>query len=475
MGIRRRKIMNFGKNSQLISAMAELKDADYSKNPKLGDIYKRLLRGRKQFENVMSKDIQAIMQISSLDLTLKYVTDEMHTISENVAEETGIIHTSAEECSTVAEQVNGQHEELTNTIIRAAEDTDEVYKKIEAGQNELSLIKELSVKTIDESKEMQKDMNVLLNIINHMNEVIAGINSISSQTNLLALNASIEAARAGDAGRGFAVVAEEIRQLAEETQKLTANMGDFVDRIKGASQKSAKSVTTTIESLDIVTEKIGQVWVINSENQQNVSKINDSISSLASVSEEISSSMVEMEAQAVSIKEQCQNLEKDTQSLRSASDKLKTATKPVVTIEGVLSEATKQLGDMTDDAFFRMEYAEFANYMDTAIEAHKAWLKNLANMVSNKEVLPIQLNSKKCGFGHFYYSMTPKTQEINQIWQTVADKHKKLHDYGNDVLKALMSENYTEAKKYCDEAESYSKVLIADLEAMKKIALNKSK
>ena len=467
--------MNFGKNNQLISAMAELKDADYSKNPKLGDIYKRLLRGRKQFENVMSKDIQAIMQISSLDLTLKYVTDEMQTISESVSEETEIIRTSAEECSTVAEQVNGQHEELTNTIIRAAEDTDEVYKKIEAGQNELSLIKELSVKTIDESKEMQKDMDVLLNIINHMNEVIAGINSISSQTNLLALNASIEAARAGDAGRGFAVVAEEIRQLAEETQKLTANMGDFVDRIKGASQKSAKSVTTTIESLDIVTEKIGQVWVINSVNQQNVSKINDSISSLASVSEEISSSMVEMEAQAVSIKEQCQNLEKDTQSLRSASDKLKTATKPVVTIEGVLSEATKQLGDMTDDAFFRMEYAEFANYMDTAIEAHKAWLKNLENMVSNKEVLPIQLNSKKCGFGHFYYSMTPKTPEINQIWQHVADKHKKLHDYGNDVLKALMSENYTEAKKYCDEAESYSKVLIADLEAMKKIALNKSK
>ena len=63
--------MNFGKNNQLISAMSELKDADYSKNPKLGDIYKRLLKGRKQFENVMNKDIQAIMQISSLDLTLK--------------------------------------------------------------------------------------------------------------------------------------------------------------------------------------------------------------------------------------------------------------------------------------------------------------------------------------------------------------------------------------------------------------------
>ena len=60
-------------------------------------------------------------------------------------------------------------------------------------------------------------MNTLLDVVNHMNEVIAGINSISSQTNLLALNASIEAARAGEAGRGFAVVAEEIRKLAEQT------------------------------------------------------------------------------------------------------------------------------------------------------------------------------------------------------------------------------------------------------------------
>ena len=46
-----------------------------------GDIYKRLLKGRKQFENVMSKDIQAILQISSLDLTLNHVTEKMKKIA----------------------------------------------------------------------------------------------------------------------------------------------------------------------------------------------------------------------------------------------------------------------------------------------------------------------------------------------------------------------------------------------------------
>ena len=108
--------MQFGKNNQLINAVAELKDADYSKNPKLGDIYKRLLKSKKQVETVMNKDIEAIMQISSLDLTLNYVVDEMSNISEAAAEGIGIISSAAEECSNVAEQVNHQHEELTNTI-----------------------------------------------------------------------------------------------------------------------------------------------------------------------------------------------------------------------------------------------------------------------------------------------------------------------------------------------------------------------
>ena len=465
--------MKFGQNNQLIDAVAELKDVDYSKNPKLGDIYKRILKSKKQVETVMSQDIQAIMQISSLDLTLNYVVDEITNISDTTAEGIDIIATAAAECSNVAEQVNHQHEELTNTIIKAAEETEEIYKKIEEGQNELSLIKDLSVKTIDESKDMQKDMDELLKIISHMNEVIDSINAISNQTNLLALNASIEAARAGDAGKGFAVVAEEIRHLAEETQSLTANMGDFVNAIKNASQKSATSVSTTIESLDTVTEKIGDVWVINSENQKNISHINESISSLASVSEEISSSMAEMESQAVNIKEQCSALSSCSEQLRSVGGRLKTATKPVAAIEDVLSQSTKQLGTMTDDRFFRMEYEEFAGYMDRAIAAHKAWLDNLANMVEEKQVLPIQLNSAKCGFGHFYYSMTPKTPEINAVWKNVEEKHKKLHGYGNYVIQALMRDDYMEAKKYCNEALEYSKVLISDLEEMKKIALSK--
>ncbi len=461
------------KKSNLINSLAELKDADYSKNPQLGDIYKRLLAGKQRFQVVMDKDIQAIMQISSLDLALNQYTSELFEITDTLTDATSKINTSAAESSSVASQVNVQHEDLTRTIIEAAEDTSEVNKKIEVGQNELSLIKELSATMIEESKEMQKDMDALLDVITQMNEVISGINSISSQTNLLALNASIEAARAGEAGRGFAVVADEIRQLAEETQKMTANMGEFVNRVKNASQKSAESVTSTIDSLGTVTEKIENVWEINDENQKHVARVNDSISSLAAVSEEISSSMVEMENQAVNIKEQCMHLEESTQRLSIVSNRMQEVAKPVHAIEEDLAVASKQLGEMTDDAFFRMEYSEFMKHMDKAIEAHNTWLANLKRMVDERSIFPLQLDSTKCGFGHFYYSMTPKTPEIQAIWVNVADKHKKFHEYGKSVLEAIISNDYASAEKHYNEARDYSKVLIADFEEMKNIAAQK--
>ena len=457
------------KKAELVKSVAVMQPADYSKEPGLGEIYQRLLKGRSQFEEVLADDINAVMKISSLDISLKHHTEHMSDIVNNVANATEVILSAAGESSAVAGEVNEQHEELTNTIIRASEETEEVYKKIEAGQDELTNIKELSSQTVVASKEMQKDMDELLEVINHMNDVIAGINSISSQTNLLALNASIEAARAGEAGRGFAVVADEIRSLAEETQKLTASMGEFVEGIKKASEKSTVSAANTIDALGIVTEKIGHVWELNDENQQHVSRVNESISSLAAVSEEISSSMAVLETQASSIEEQCDQLKDSTSHMRGISTNLAAAISPVGEVEHILDNAAKKMGEMSKDAFFQMEPQEFAKYITKAIDAHKGWLASLKRMVDERTVMPLQLDATRCGFGHFYYAMTPESSDMLPIWMPLGEKHKKFHSFGSDAIKALFAEDYDRASEIYREAEQYSKELISDLEKIKGI------
>ncbi len=446
------------KKTVLMRAVSELKEADYSNEPELHGMYRRLLKGRKQFADIFEKNIKAVMQISSLDLTMQHQTEKIIEISRRVTKATESIFGSGD--SFMSGRANNQHEEMTNTIITVSEESEEVYKKIEDSQTELTAVKELSDQTIEASREMQKDMDHLLEVINRMNEVISGIDSISLETNLLALNASIEAARAGEAGRGFAVVAGQIRGLAEETQKLTASMGDFVEGIKSASQKSVDSARETIDALDIMSEKIGNVWALNDENQRHVSKVSESISSIAAVSQEISSSMTEMENQ----------LRDSTEFMRGVSDELKKAAEPVVEIEKTLDEAVKQMGSMTEDAFFHLENREFAKHVNNAIMAHHNWLSNLRKMIDGREIIPLQLDASKCGFGHFYYAMTPKIPEILPIWNGIGEKHKRFHSYGAGVIRALQDEDFGRAEQVYKEAEAYSGQLIADLEKMRQIA-----
>ena len=444
------------RRTELIKAISELKNADYGKMPELNSIYQRLSNGRAQFEEALENNINAIMQISALDLTLNHLTEEILEISRSVAAATDIIFGGD---TSTSGRANSQHEELTNTIIHASEETDEVYKKIELGQNELTAIKELSTQTIQVSLQMQKDMTELFELIDQMNSMIAGIDSISLQTNLLSLNASIEASRAGEAGRGFAVVADEIRSLAGETQKLTSNMGEFVEGIKNASEKSTESVSNTIKALQTMTEKIGNVWELNDENQNHVSKVNDSISSLAAVSEEISSNMAEMENQ----------LKNNTDFMYNVHNELKSASEPVITIEKTLDESTKIMGKMANDAFFHLERSEFSKYISKAIIAHKKWLENLGNMIAKKAVMPLQLNASKCGFGHFYYAITPNIPEIQSIWNALEAKHKKFHGYCSQAIDALHQGDYIRAEQIYHEAENYSRELISDMDKMLQI------
>jgi methyl-accepting chemotaxis protein len=142
------------------------------------------------------------------------------------------------------------------TVATAAE---EMVSSLQEVERQVVRSNEVATHAAREAEASNAAMASLRTAAEQIGAAVTMISGIAEQTNLLALNATIEAARAGEAGRGFAVVAAEVKELANQTTKVTDEIGGQITAIQTATGQAAEAMAQVARTIATVNEISGSI------------------------------------------------------------------------------------------------------------------------------------------------------------------------------------------------------------------------
>ncbi|MBH3421339.1 methyl-accepting chemotaxis protein [Pseudomonas gessardii] len=256
-----------------------------------------------------------VTQIASAAEQLSAVTEQTSAGVNNQKVETDQVATAMNEMAATVQEVARNAEEASEAAVAADQQAREGDRVVGEA---IAQIERLA----GEVGNSTEAMGHLKRESDKIGSVLDVIKSVAQQTNLLALNAAIEAARAGEAGRGFAVVADEVRSLAQRTQKSTEEIEELIVGLQSGTQQVAtimdnsrsltdssveltrragnalENITRTVSAIQAMNQQIAtaaeQQSAVAEEINRSVLNVRDVSEQTAAASEETAASSTEL-------------------------------------------------------------------------------------------------------------------------------------------------------------------------------------
>ncbi len=309
---------------------------EYLKEMKLSEPLKIDAKFSKEYEelvkavNSFREKILSVVDLSDLMEDTERVTGKIESLSgtvEELMEETDALSQKIVESLTIAEEESKKNIEYSQ---RLQEEIIESSHMIEEAQKGItSLNRDVNIQ-YEKNMEVTEQLHSLSETTAQIKDVLGMISDIADQTNLLALNAAIEAARAGEHGRGFAVVADEVRNLAEKTQKSLGEINITINSIVQSVEDVSSRVRVNAESMQKLVE-------VSESSYEKMSGANEKIVHVNNLSKEDTENSKIIDEEVIKAKEMVEKLndklKEDTEIITQSHKLVETLTGKIHTVK----------------------------------------------------------------------------------------------------------------------------------------------
>ncbi|MEC2137567.1 methyl-accepting chemotaxis protein [Bacillus subtilis] len=322
---------------------------------------------------------QLAKSFNSFTHSLSQIVKQISSSSEQVAASSEELSASAEESKSTSEHISRAMQMAAESNVKqssmtekSAESITELLDSISSVASNTGNIADLSSSMRDKAEIGSKSVNKMLDQMkfidksvdsagNGLQALVAStaeisdisslITTISEQTNLLALNAATEAARAGEQGKGFAVVAEEVRKLADETNKSANHIQSVVATIQNESIE-------TVNNIKVVQENVSSGIVLSQETTGNFNEILNLVEQVTSQIQEVAAATQQLTSGVEVIQHTVHTLAAGTKETSANT-------------EAVAKSSEEQLHSMEEISYAAESLSQLAEELQTVINRFK--------------------------------------------------------------------------------------------------------